>query len=301
MNIIQLYQDFHITFQTEGHKHCRPGWVNTICPFCIGNPGLHLGAPLSGTHFYCWRCGAHSVPQTLSKLLHISYEQALAIQKQYGGYSGEKPEKPMKTKRFKFPSNVVDLLPSHKKYLSKRGFNPEKIEAEWGVSSLGPICLLDGIYYSHRILAPILWGGNAVSFQARDVTGKSSLKYIACPQARETYHHKHILYGRQDEWTRKGICVEGITDAWRFGIMAFATFGIEFTREQIREMKKHFDFVYVIFDDEPQAVIKAEMLVAELRFRGVGAMRVPIVGDPGGMAQGDADDLVKSLGFPIIF
>jgi len=295
MDIIKLCQDYHIHFQTEG-KNCSRGWINLQCPFC-NDTSNHLGIILAGTHCKCWKCGPHSIPQTLTKLLHVSYGEALAIQKQYGGYSEETPEKPMKAKQFKFPSHVVDLLPQHKKYLSGRGFDPKKIEDTWQISSLGPICLLDGINYSHRVLAPIFWGGNAVSFQARDVTEKSSLKYIACPKPREIYHHKHILYGKQDKWTRRGICVEGITDAWRFGTMAFATFGIEWTREQIKEMKKHFDFVYVIFDDEPQAVIKAEMLVAELRFRGVGAMRVPIVGDPGGMSQEKADILVESLGF----
>jgi hypothetical protein len=43
MDIIGLYRDFGIEHRTEGHKHCRPGWVNTECPFCTGNAGLHLG------------------------------------------------------------------------------------------------------------------------------------------------------------------------------------------------------------------------------------------------------------------
>ena len=89
--------------------------------------------------------------------------------------------------------------------------------------------------------------------------------------------------------------MEGITDVWRLGSAAFATFGIEFTQEQVREIKKHFDEVFVIFDDEPQAVRQALKMVAELRFRGVRAQHVPIVGDPGGMSQTDADNLVKSL------
>ena len=57
MKLIQLYQDYNVPFQTEGHKHCRDGWVNTECPFCTGNPGLHLGATLDGKIFTCWRDG----------------------------------------------------------------------------------------------------------------------------------------------------------------------------------------------------------------------------------------------------
>jgi hypothetical protein len=42
-------------------------------------------------------------------------------------------------------------------------------------------------------------------------------------------------------------------------------------------------------------------MVAELRFRGVKAQHIPIVGDPGGMKQDDAGNLLKSLGFSFIF
>ena len=45
MDIVQLYQDHNVDFMTEGHPHCRPGWVNTVCPFCTGNPGYHLSSP----------------------------------------------------------------------------------------------------------------------------------------------------------------------------------------------------------------------------------------------------------------
>ena len=299
MNTIKLYQDYNIPFQTEGHKHCRPGWVNVKCPFCVGNPGgLHLGMPLEGNASYCWRCGKHSVVSSIAKLLKISEKKAYYIIQQYGGYVQHKATiKPIGTKKFKCPSNVKNLLPQHKKYLTNRGFNPEKIEREWGVLSLGPVCSLDGIQYNHRLLAPIYWDENIVSFQTRDVTNKAKSKYMACHINREIKHHKHILYGRQEKWTRTGICVEGITDVWKFGHAAFATFGIEFTREQIREIKNHFDEVFVIFDEEPQAIRQALKMVAELRFRGVRAKHISIIGDPGEMGQENANALLKSLGF----
>jgi hypothetical protein len=257
-----------------------------------------MGIPIEGNAAYCWRCGRHSVVSTIAKLLKISEGKAYHIMQQYGGRAPRKASiKPIGIKKLKYPSNTETLLPQHAKYLSSRGFDPEKIATEWGLLSLGPICLLDGIQYGHRILAPIFWNENVVSFQTRDVTGKAQLKYLTCPINREIKHHKHILYGRQEKWTRRGICVEGITDVWRFGPAAFATFGIEFTREQVREIKNHFDEVFVIFDDEPQAVRQALKMVAELRFRGVRAQHIAIVGDPGGMKQNDANNLLKSLRF----
>ena len=50
-----------------------------------------------------------------------------------------------------------------------------------------------------------------------------------------------------------------------------------------------------MFDDDPQAKIQANKIVAELKFREVDAFRVDIEGDPGSMKQSDADYLVKQL------
>ena len=119
---------------------------------------------------------------------------------------------------------------------------------------------------------------------------------MACPKERERIHHKHILYGKQEEWKSTGICVEGITDVWRFGIIAFATFGIEYTPVQLRQIAKTFQRVPVVFDgEESQSIKQANKLVADLKFRGVDAFRVDIDGDPGSMSQEEANYLIKQL------
>jgi hypothetical protein len=160
----------------------------------------------------------------------------------------------------------------------------------------GPVGQLDGLDFKLRVIAPIVWDDVQVSFTARDITDKQPLRYITCPKNRELTFHKHIVYGKQEHWgTGKGICVEGPTDAWRMGVHSFATFGIKYTATQVRVMAKYFRRVAVCYDDDPQARVQAQKLVAELRFRGVDAFRVDITGDPGAMTQKDADYLVKQL------
>ena len=200
MDIVQLYSDFGVPAQTEGHKHCRPGWINTECPFCSGNPGLHLGATLDGKIFYCWRCGIHYPDQTISKLLKVSIFEAQKIIVEYAGVSRitKETKRPIRSKSHKFPSNVSDLVPSHIRYLQKRNFDANKLEKEWRLISSGPYSTLDGVDYSHRILAPIFWQGQQVTFQGRDVTNRHPLKYMACPKDRELIHHKHIIYRHPD-------------------------------------------------------------------------------------------------------
>jgi hypothetical protein len=52
----------------------------------------------------------------------------------------------------------------------------------------------------------------------------------------------------------------------------------------------------VMFDSDPQAIIQANKLTAELKFRGIQTTQVNTTsGDPGSMKQEDADYLVKQL------
>ena len=123
----------------------------------------------------------------------------------------------------------------------------------WDVQGTGPVSLMDNMSYSHRLVMPIMWDDRIVSFQTRDITDKHFLRYITCPESREIIKHKHIFYQAiptKDSDTC--ICVEGVTDAWRFGDCAIATFGIKYTRQQVRAISKRYKRVFVVFDDDPQ-------------------------------------------------
>ena len=297
MDILQLYHDFGITHLTEGHKHCRPGWVNSPCPWCIGNPGFHLGFDLHNEHYYCWRCGWHPIVPTIAKMIKVSPGETAELIKQYGIIFAKPKEQitATPTKPHQMPSGTGPLEKNHRKYLLDRGFDPDRIIRQWNVVGTGPYSTLDHLSFKHRIIIPILWDNTAASFTSRDITDKSPWKYITCPKDREVIFHKHIVYGRQDKWRGTGIAVEGPTDVWRLGYDSFATFGIEFTARQVREIARHFTRVAVMYDDDPQAIKQANKLVAELKFRGVDAFRVDIVGDPGGLSQEEANYLVKQI------
>jgi hypothetical protein len=299
MDIVQLYQDYGLDYKTEGHKHCRPGWVNIECPFCSGNPGYHLSYNLEGDYFLCWRCGWHPIKETISQLLNVTEAEARKIVKQYGLYlakSVKQTEKQFNIKPHVLPPLSEPIQKQHIKYLQNRNFDPQYLQREFFILGTGPISLLDGLNYKLRIIIPFIWEGREISFDSRDITNKHPYKYMACPLAREIIPHKYILYGRQDKWTTTGIAVEGPTDVWRFGFNSFATSGIKYTPEQVRAIAKIFTRVPVCFDGgEPQAQEQAHKLKADLRFRGVDSFVVDITGDPGAMDQKEANYLVKQL------
>ena len=303
MNIQKLYNDYGIQTATEGDRHHRDGWVNVQCPFCSGNPGFHLGWDEQETHFYCWRCGFHKTADTVSKLLKISTQEAKQLIRQYriGSHRTAKETKvKIQRKTFQLPSNSLALTRRHLNYLTARGFNAAQLEEEWLLNGTGPVSHLDDIDFKHRIIIPIYWNNKVVTFQSRDITDKHVLKYITCPRDRELVHHKDILYGNQNAWKDVGICVEGVTDVWRLGSQAFSTFGIEYTKRQVRVIAEYFKKVIVVFDPEPQAQKQAAKLVGELKFRGVQAERMEVNVDPGSMLQSEAEELVKQINCKVI-
>jgi hypothetical protein len=223
--------------------------------------------------------------------------------KQYHLFDKTGPKKIVKEVRvkihpFKFPSGTVELNLGHKNYLRGRQFSPKKLVQDWGLKGTGPIALLDDIDFRFRIIIPISWNGKVVTFQARDITNRSSLRYIACPKPREIITHKHIIYGNQARWeqTRTGIVCEGVTDVWRLGPDACATFGIEFTMEQVLVIGKTFDRIFILFDNEKVAQRQAKKLATKLRMLGKEVYLETVQDkDPGSMLQEDADYLVKQL------
>lgn len=296
MDVIRLYQDLGVEFVTENHKHTRPGWVNTICPFCSGNPGYHLGWNINEEYYFCWRCGWHAPVKTIAELTGLKENEVTEILPQYGINRTILHQK-IKTKReFEIPSGLSYLKSSHKKYLRERRFDPNLIEEKYQIRATGPTSKLGMYFYRFRIFIPYFWNGEMVSFDTRDVTGKQANKYYACPDEYELMGRKQILYGIQEKWNPEiGICVEGPTDVWRLGDMSFATSGIQYTHNQVKLMASIFKRIVVIYDDEIQAQTQAKKLIAELRFRGVQSWNIQVTGDPGSMTDKQAKELITYI------
>ena len=297
MDIIRLFRDYGIEYVTEGHTHVTQGHVNTHCPFCAGSRDFHLGYSLQGDFFHCWRCGWHPTVETIAKLLGVSVSDAYGIIKDYGGKTHKKtfvePVLKIRAKAHKLPSNTGPMLPAHRRYLEKRGFDPVKLEKMWGLLGTGPLSMLDKINYSRRVIIPIWWERQQVSFQGRDITGNAPQKYLACPEERELIKHKHILYGQPEifEDLSQCICAEGVADVWRIGKWGVCTFGISYTHEQVRILRK-FKKVIIWFDEEIQAQKQARKLRMELEFSGVETDQIFTSKDP---ADTDPDTVRKIL------
>jgi hypothetical protein len=302
IDIIKLYQKFGITFQESGPGIAK-GWVGIPCPFCTGHHGFHLGYCVDPKSkffgaFSCWRCGGKKATKVISTILSVDEREAYLIIKQYSldgsniaFYSpGIKKGPSSGVTICKLPPGTGSLKAIHKKYLRDRGFLPSKIAAKYSLQATGPA---GG--YNHRIIIPIEFESKLVSYQGRDITDRSELKYKACREEDEVRPHKHCLYGYDNVVGDSVVVVEGVTDVWRLGDGSVATFGIKYTQEQVALLLR-FKRVFILFDGEEQAQEQARLLAIALYSED---RHVEIVelsgGDPGEMKQEDADGLMREL------
>jgi len=299
MGVEQLLDDYNIPYITEGHKHSTEGWSNIHCPFCGGSQDFHLGIHEDMTGCHCWRCGGHSLAEVLSKILDIPYNQSWVIIEKYKtGAIRKKVEEPrVSINPFKFPEPHTKLNKFGAAYLKKRGLDPAYIKEQWGVRQTGPSSYLDGISYGNRLLIPIKWDNKIVSFQSRDITGRSPKKYLVCPMKREVIHHKNILYGNQEylEKAKNIIIVEGVVDVWKFGLYSCATFGTSFKMEQVLQLAKYDARFFIVFDNELTAQIQARKLMIMLRTMGKITHLETVPDDPGNMNSSEANYFVTGL------
>ena len=242
-------------------KHYRSGWVQVECPFCSGNAGHHLGYSIHEDYFNCWRCGWKPPELVLSTLSGSDRAEAKKLLREYKTVVRQDSTAsfvPIKrVGRLKFPL-TVDWTEKHSQYLKERKFKPNMLRRLWGLKATGHIGA-----YANRIIAPIRFKGQFVSFQGRDITGKHKLRYKACKKEKEVIDHKHTIYG-MDHCSDSIVVVEGITDVWRLGYGAGATYGIKYTPEQVLLLSQ-FERRYVLFDTEdPQARAQGLKLAEEL-------------------------------------
>ncbi len=300
-DIIKFYESYKIPYATSGTKHTRKGWVNTRCPFCSSSShSYHLGVHITGGAVKCWKCGKHSQIDIIKKVLNCDWERALEVHNKFGGTSKGKvrEKKSRRTKRMaaqcKFPPGTIPMQARHKKYLLERKFEPDTLIELWDLKATEALG-----EYKWRIIAPIMFDGIMVSYQGRDITNKSKLKYKACPKEKEVMEHQHIVYGLDHVKGDSCVIVEGITDVWRLGYGAVSCFGTSFTTQQVNLIAERMKTVFVLFDGgEEDSAKMARELGVMLSARGIEVENLILErGDPGEMPQEEADLLMEELGF----
>lgn len=259
----QILINYNIHYKTEGHHHCRSGWIQFDCPFCgKGTNKYHMGYSLDGRFANCWRCGHHSLASTIAELTGLSIKSK-QLQSVVKSLPSEKIEIVERRGKLELP-NTGKLLKQHKEYLRSRGFdNIEELETLWNIKGIGIDANL-----AWRIFLPIYYNGEVVSWTTRSISKETKRRYIGAAAHQEIIDKTHLLYGQH--YARHAVIVcEGPFDVWKIGPGAVGTFGLNFSQQQILQLLKY-PVRYICMDNE---------IVAQQRARGLADMLSLYPGD----------------------
>jgi len=239
MDIITYLKAKNIIYYEQG-KNVTFGWVNIQCPFCIDHSN-HLGINLESKWFNCWICGEKGPIEKLIGKIENTHSNILIN------------NVISKKEVCEFPKYMMDKWEQyHYDYLIKRRFNLEEIKRKYKLKFCNNTS-------SHKfsIIIPVILNDQIVNFSSVNVFTR---QYRHCSNNNAVIPIKHCLYNI-DTVGDTVVIVEGITDVWRMGAGTVATFGLEYTKEQVYQLsKKHIRNVFVMYDSEPQAVEQAEKL-----------------------------------------
>lgn len=298
IDIITLFNDYNVDY-TDNHHHVTKGWVNVHCPFCSGSRNYHLGVHLQTGACNCWRCGSHGLFNVLRILLNVNSNELRNILNKYMDmdalylFSKRKKLKNRLNENIKIKTPYIDLTEKHRKYLQKRNYDVDSLINIWGLKSFDRIG-----DYKYRIFIPIYFKNKIVSYQGRTTSDTVIPRYKTCSKEDELIHHKYIVYGYDYAVMNDSIIVvEGVTDAWRIGTGAVATFGITYTITQAL-LLANFKKVYIMYDNEKNAIRQAKNLGKDISL--IGNSEVYVLtnydsDDPGNLSEKEIKKVRKLL------
>jgi len=294
----QFCEDHQINYFLPGTKNVGPGFIGIQCPIC-GDKSNHGGFNIEKAYYSCHRCKGHWLPKVIAILTKANINEAKKIIKKYSSdRSGHTPQETRKDYKYNskviFPPGTGPLTDKAKEYLISRNFDPNYLASEWGLLSTGHLGS-----FKFRILAPIYFKGQLISYQCRDITGKSENPYKGCPIEESVYFLKYTLYGFDKAIAKKRcVVVEGLTDNWRMGQGAVATLSMNFMSQQVLMLAKYFNDIFIMYDAEDHAQEQADKLYHQLTVyynKNVEILTLP-EGDPGGLSGNEAKHIMREIG-----
>lgn len=299
MNFEKLFSDYKIEYNNRVNR----GWTNVTCPFC-DDKTFNGGFNNAGNYYHCWKCGGHDFKQALSLVTNVSKSQIDDLIQQYAGrniFLNKLNKKKSTVSKIDLPSD--GFTPAERKYLLERNFSPRKLKEKYKVVGGG----LTG-KWKYRIIIPLIYNGKIVSWTARSILSKEKINELKIPRYKNlsidesVINPKEILYNLDNCSGKVAVLTEGAFDVMRLGDGFFCSFGTELTESQIAIIKDRFEKIFIMFDNEKEAQIKARkfgMLIASM---GVDVEVVDAYGDfnkndGGELNEKEVEIIRRELGF----
>lgn len=303
INFPKLFKDYKVDYNTRVNK----GWTNCTCPHCEDKT-YNGGFNNIDGHYHCWKCGGHDMKRTLQLVLGIPSNEIKSVLSEYEGRSGvlqELNKKTAKAKHLELPSDC--FTPAERKYLLSRNFSPRFLHEKYGVVGGG----IAGDW-KYRIIIPLYYKGVLVSWTGRSILDKQTLKDKKIPRyknlsiEKSIYASKDLFYNMDKSQGKSVILTEGCFDVIRLGDKdgnsdnVICSLGTQLTEAQVKLLSQHYEKIFIMFDNEPEAQEKARKFGMKIASMGIEVEIVNFyedfgVNDGGECSQEQVDQIRKEL------
>jgi len=238
--IISVLEHHEIQYWTQG-KNVSEDSINIQCPFCDDHSN-HCGIFKDTLGYHCWRCNKTGTFDFLvAYLTHRPVEECTEEIASFGISFGqdavdqildllnplpdvfqEKDPEVITLPPYFEPITASTDFPLLDYYMAQRKVAREVlIEHRCGICTVGE-CM-------NRLVIPVYYQDELVSYQAADMTGRSDVKYRTAKNEINQFLYRWDMVDLSLGYL---VLVEGVLDAWRLGGNTVATFGTSLTTRQ---------------------------------------------------------------------
>ena len=309
VNWAKLFKVNHIEYKDTVNR----GWINICCPFCNNPKDTHFngGFSINSPRYSCWRCGNHHYYDVVMKLFNLSFDGAKNLISSYQFYSKDDTSKKIASGHNLELPGYATLNEREISYLKNRGFDVSYLKSKFKIRG-GDICG----DWAYRILIPIYYNHVLVSWTGRSILDRKQIDELKIPRYKNlsikqsVINPKEIFFNLDNSNNDKVILVEGPFDVLKMGDDCICSLGTSVTHEQQLFLQKRYKKIFVAFDNEAFAQIKAMKLGEQLYSVGLDVEVVNICedfykiendkrvqkNDPGELTYTEVDKIKKELG-----
>ena len=288
MQIKEILEKNNIAFLETGNN-VKKGNISIKCPFCTNDPSYHMGINLETGVYGCWRDSSHrgkNFSWVLRKLLKCSIEEAKNILNNRvldSDWKSKVLNKLNHTQEKEIPHIKNLKLPTQFKKISQTGYTSifwEFLLAR-GFKDVNKIinryrikCCLTGDW-RRRLIFPLYFKGNLISWGSRSVSTNEKLKYKDLGVLESVIYPKHFLYNFDNLYEYGGTVLyitEGIFDFLKMDLFlplkykATCLFTKTITNQQLEMLlllSTKFKEIRVLLDSD--AYLQSLKLVSQLK------------------------------------
>lgn len=260
MIIQDVLNELNIPFRDHTQSsHVTPGWVGIVCPMPGCGQGGKFGRGINVRKLTttCWKCG----PARLGDVLAAAADKPLRdvmplVTALAPGLAHQ--DATARTGRYSPPAGVGPLQPAHRRYLERRGFDPDELVETYKIGGLDGLASL-----KWRLFLPVFApDGKPGSWTTRAIGRNVEPRYVSARPDQEARSIKTLL-AFEHLARHAAVVTEGLFGAMRIGPGGVATMGVVVSPPQLARIAR-FPVRVICFDSDDAGRKRADRLADDL-------------------------------------